>query len=47
MIQAAARYLLAHGLGGWCEGVVFLDESDEKVIFPQLSPHSSRPPFHS
>ena len=24
--KEVARYLLAHGLGRWCEGVVFLDE---------------------
>ena len=30
--KQAAAYLLAHGLGRWCEGVVFLDESDEKMI---------------
>ncbi|KOO21586.1 nxn protein [Chrysochromulina tobinii] len=27
-----AEYLLANGLSAWCEGVVFIDESDEKVI---------------
>ena len=30
--KAVARYLLSHGLGTWCEGVVFLDESDEKML---------------
>ena len=30
--KSVAHYLLAHGLGRWCEGVVFLDESDEKMI---------------
>eukprot|EP00967_Tisochrysis_lutea_P092453 scaffold133291_cov31-Tisochrysis_lutea.AAC.4 len=30
--EGVARKLLASGLGRWCEGVVFLDESDEKVI---------------
>lgn len=27
-----AHYLLASGLAHWCEGVVFLDEHDEKMI---------------
>lgn len=31
--KSVARYLLANGLGRWCEGVVFLDENDEKMIF--------------
>ena len=30
--EDVARKLLSCGLGRWCEGVVFLDESDEKVI---------------
>ena len=30
--KQVAAYLLNHGLGEWCEGVVFLDESDQKVI---------------
>ena len=30
--KAVASYLLANGLGRWCEGVVFLDEHDEKTI---------------
>ena len=30
--KAVARYLLLNGLGKWCEGVIFLDESDEKMI---------------
>lgn len=30
--KQVAKYMLAHGLGRWCEGVVFLDEHDEKMI---------------
>lgn len=29
--EGVARALLAEGLGRWCEGVVFLDEHDEKA----------------
>ena len=31
--EGVARALLERGLGRWCEGVVFLDENDEKVVF--------------
>ena len=30
--KQVAKYMLANGLGRWCEGVVFLDENDEKMI---------------
>ena len=30
--KQVAAFLLANGLGKWCDGVVFLDENDEKVI---------------
>ena len=30
--KQVTAYLRANGLGKWCEGVVFLDESDEKVV---------------
>jgi hypothetical protein len=30
--KEVARELLDRGLSKWCEGVVFLDENDEKVI---------------
>ena len=30
--RQVAEQLLASGLGRWCEGVVFLDEGDEKMI---------------
>jgi hypothetical protein len=30
--KEVAQHLLALGLNRWCEGVVFLDESDEKMI---------------
>ena len=30
--KEVAAFLLANGLGRWCEGVVYLDESDEKVV---------------
>ena len=30
--KQVARYLLNAGLAKWCDGVVFLDDSDEKMI---------------
>ena len=30
--RQTAEFLLAHGLGRWCEGVVFLADNDEKMI---------------
>ena len=35
--KEVASFLLANGLGSWCEGVVFLDEHDEKMILVKAS----------
>jgi len=32
-----AAKLLEYGLGEWCEGVVFLDDSDEKMVYVRAS----------
>ena len=45
--EDVARKLLSCGLGRWCEGVVFLDESDEKVIGAKARTSVSPvPPLH-
>ena len=32
-----AEKLLEYGLGAWCEGVVFLDDNDEKMVLVRTS----------
>jgi hypothetical protein len=35
--KEVAAFLFANGLGSWCDGVVFLDEHDEKMILVKAS----------